>query len=296
MKQRIAWSYAILALLALTWGSSFILMKIGLKVLTPTQVAAFRMTLAGLVFTPWLFKYIRQVKRSDLPWMLAVGIIGNGIPAFLFTNAQLFLNSSLTGALNALTPLFTLLIGILFLGAKTGRLQIAGVLMGLAGALVLILSKDGGQNGNEQTSYAALVVLATICYGTSVNIIKNRLSHYKPLITAAFPLAFAALLSFPILQFSLDKTPPVAEWWWTSSFFAVLVLAVLGTAVSLIFFNRLIQLTDAVFASSVTYLIPVVAMLWGGMDGEIISLSQIFGMLVILFGIYLANRKSKKPQ
>lgn len=296
MKQRIAWSYAILALLALTWGSSFILMKIGLKVLTPTQVAAFRMTLAGLVFTPWLFKYIRQVKRSDLPWMLAVGIIGNGIPAFLFTNAQLFLNSSLTGALNALTPLFTLLIGILFLGAKTGRLQIAGVLMGLAGALVLILSKDAGQNGNEQTSYAALVVLATICYGTSVNIIKNRLSHYKPLITAAFPLAFAALLSFPILQFSLDKTPPVAEWWWTSSFFAVLVLAVLGTAVSLIFFNRLIQLTDAVFASSVTYLIPVVAMLWGGMDGEIISLSQIFGMLVILFGIYLANRKSKKPQ
>jgi drug/metabolite transporter (DMT)-like permease len=254
------------------------------------------MTLAGLVFTPWLFKYIRQVKRSDLPWMLAVGIIGNGIPAFLFTNAQLFLNSSITGALNALTPLFTLLIGILFLGAKTGRLQIAGVLMGLAGALVLILSKDGGQNGNEQTSYAALVVLATICYGTSVNIIKNRLSHYKPLITAAFPLAFAALLSFPILQFSLDKTPPVAEWWWTSSFFAVLVLAVLGTAVSLIFFNRLIQLTDAVFASSVTYLIPVVAMLWGGMDGEIISLSQIFGMLVILFGIYLANRKSKKPQ
>lgn len=294
MKERIALPYAILALLALSWGSSFILMKIGLNLFTPTQVAAFRMTIAGLVFSPWLITYSRKIKRNDLPWMLAVGVIGNGIPAFLFTNAQLFLNSSLTGALNALTPLFTLLIGILFLGTRSGALQIAGVLLGLLGALVLILSKEGGQQGNEQISYAALVVLATVCYGTSVNIIKIRLSHYKPIITAAFPLAFAALLSFPLLQFSLLNNPPVQQWWSTTSFMAVLVLAIIGTSVSLIFFNRLIQLTDAVFASSVTYLIPVVAMLWGWVDGEIIGPYQIFGMLIILLGIYLANRKSKK--
>lgn len=294
MKERIALPYAILALLALSWGSSFILMKIGLNLFTPTQVAAFRMTIAGLVFSPWLITYSRKIKRNDLPWMLAVGVIGNGIPAFLFTNAQLFLNSSLTGALNALTPLFTLLIGILFLGTRSGALQIAGVLLGLLGALVLILSKEGGQQGNEQISYAALVVLATVCYGTSVNIIKIRLSHYKPIMTAAFPLAFAALLSFPLLQFSLLNNPPVQQWWSTTSFMAVLVLAIIGTSVSLIFFNRLIQLTDAVFASSVTYLIPVVAMLWGWVDGEIIGPYQIFGMLIILLGIYLANRKSKK--
>lgn len=285
-------AYLILTFLALTWGSSFILMKIGMEVFTPTQVAAYRMVIAGFVFIPWVLKYAREVKKSDLKWMFAVGMIGNGIPAFLFTNAQTYLPSSLTGALNALTPLFTLLIGVFFLGMKSSRLQIAGVIIGLTGAMMLIFLKHNGET-ETRTGYAALIVVATLCYGTSVNLIKTKLSHYRPLITAAFPMAFAGSITLPVLIYGLYQSPPDTSVM-GNSLLAISVLGIVGTAISLIFFNRLIQMTDAVFASSVTYLIPVVAVFWGWLDKEQIGLIQLAALGIILVGIYLVNRKRSK--
>lgn len=293
MKRNALLAFGILAFLALTWGSSFILMKIGLRVFSPTQVAAIRITVAGFVFIPWLIKYRNHILKKDLKWMFAVGVIGNGIPAFLFTNAQLFLSSSLTGALNALTPLFTLLIGILFLGVRTKMLQVVGVLIGLGGALILVLAKSNPSDESRHLAYAALVVLATLCYGTSVNLIKTYLSHYRPIITAAFPLAFAASLGLPVLISSF-AVQAVESDQLLLPLLAVLTLGIIGTSLSLIFFNRLIQISDAVFASSVTYLIPVVAMLWGWLDNEYIGAFQVLGLLIILAGIYLANRPKRK--
>lgn len=284
--------YAILAFLALTWGSSFILMKIGMEVFTASQVAAYRMVIAGFVFIPWILKYAREVKKSDLKWMFAVGMIGNGIPAFLFTHAQTYLPSSLTGALNALTPLFTLMIGVFFLGMRSTRLQVTGVVIGLAGAMMLIFLKHNGET-ETHTGYAALVVFATLCYGTSVNLIKTRLSHYRPLITAAFPMAFAGSVTLPVLLYSLQQSPPDTSVM-GASLLAISVLGIVGTAISLIFFNRLIQMTDAVFASSVTYLIPVVAVFWGWLDKEQIGWVQLVALGTILLGIYLVNRKRSK--
>ncbi len=278
---------SVLSILALIWGSSFILMKEGLYVYNQWQVAALRISIAGLVLLPFVRWKAIKIESNDWPMFLISGLLGNFIPAFLFTAAQTRISSSLSGALNSLTPLFVLLIGLIFMGVKFNKFKLYGVILGLSGALLLIFSR-GFETDSSELSYSMLVVLAALCYGTNVNIIKYKLGHYPPFLVAAIPLAMMSVIALSILAvIGLEFSAQLVE---IKAGLAIVVLAVFGTSLSLILFNRLIQRTNAVFASSVTYLIPIVALAWGWLDGEVIGLSQILGLFIVLMAIWIVNR------
>lgn len=285
-----AWTF--LLILALVWGSSFILIKRSLAVFSSEQVAAGRIMLAWLFFIPMLIHQsrqpeIRQHVRYRWLYLLLAGLLGNLIPAFLFSIAGAHLNSSLSGALNSLSPLFTLLIGAFFFGRAIKLRQLSGILLGLVGSILLIFFSTTGSfsiNG-----YALLIVLATICYGTNINLIGRYLSHLPSVVSTSWlfmmvgPIALLALLPTDILA---RLGQPGAG----SSIMALTVLGILGSGVMTILFNRIVQLTTPVFASSVTYLIPIVALGWGIADGESVYLAQYAGMGTCLLGIYLTNK------
>ncbi len=277
-----------LSLLAITWGSSFILMKKGLIYFSPQEVAAYRITAAMLVLLPFSLPNLKTLKGNFLP-LLASGLFGNGIPAFLFAIAQTEIPSSLSGILNSLTSLFTLLIGILFFRVAAVRFQIAGVVVALIGALGLIgfaSLMDFGIYGK----YATLVIIAAGCYGIAVNIIKFYLHDIKPahITSLSFLLIGPGVLIYLLTGTQLvEKVTSVPGAW--LGLFYVSLLGIVGTAIAVIIFNRLIKETTAVFASSVTYLIPLVAVAWGLFDGETIGLEQVMFMVLILVGIFLIN-------
>lgn len=294
--------FLLLVTLSIIWGSSFLLMKIGLQVLTPIQLAAIRISIAGLVFMPFALKHIKRLNKEDRKYALLAGLIGNGIPAFLFALAQTKVNSSLAGVLNATTPLFTLLIGALFTSMVLTSSKIVGVIIGLVGAVIIVLGKviggliTGEQSLLEETNiaYTLLVVLATVCYGANINLIKSKLSQYKAIIISTIPLSFIALPGILILLFSdWSNVQSVEAAQVTRAIGATAILALVGTSLGLFLFNRLIQISGPVFSSSVTYFIPVVALILGVLDGERILGIQAIGMLLILTGVYLLNRAAR---
>jgi drug/metabolite transporter (DMT)-like permease len=269
-------------------------MKEGLKSMTAVQLAALRISIGGIVFAPFVIRFLRKIEKGDLKYVILAGILGNGIPAFLFAIAQTQVESSVAGALNALTPLFTILIGYAFGVIVLNTSKIGGVVLGLIGALAIILGKSQ-EVLTFNNAYTLLVVAATICYGANINLIKSKLYKYHPVVISALPLFFISIPGLAIL-FTSDLQPmmsiPKPQLW--SSVIAIVLLALLGNSLSLILFNRLIQLSGPLFASSVTYFIPVVAMIWGFADGEKISAIQLSGLLLILLGIYLVNKRIKE--
>ncbi len=281
--------YSILLLLAFVWGSSFILMKIGLRSFSSNQAAAIRILLASLVLLPLAIKNLKYLKRKDLKNLLIAGFIGTFIPAFLFTKAQTRLDSALAGMLNSLTPLFTLIVGLMFHKTKTGWKQILGLILGLLGALWLISLGEGVSLKNFNT-YALFIVLATLLYGTNVNVIKSTLTHLTgPQITS---LSFMFLWPVALIYLlTTDFNPVFQNPNWPYHLLALSTLGIIGTALAMLLMNSMIRYTSAVFASSVTYIIPVFAIGWGILDGERITFLHFACMGIILLGIYLINRK-----
>lgn len=283
-----SFQWIILLLLALTWGSSFILMKKGLLYFDSTEVAAFRVSMAMVVLLPISLANLKTLKGNFWPLLFA-GLFSNVIPAFLFALAQTQIPSAVSGMLNSLTSLFTLTVGVLVFRIRTTIVQVFGVLIALAGAAGLVGFESFYTLGTHG-KYALLIVLATIMYGVGVNIVKSKLHHVKPthitsltfLLTAPYALVY--LLFFTDFRSDLAHRPES----WTGVFY-LCILAIVGTAVAVIIFNRLIKETTAVFASSVTYLIPIVAIGWGILDGEKIGGSEVIYMLFILAGIFLIN-------
>ncbi len=282
----------LLLILAFIWGSSFILMKEGLKSFTSWQVAAYRLSIASVFFLPIFLKNIKKVDRKDYKVLFLSGVTGSGIPAFLFTYAQMHINSSTAGALNALTPIFTLLIGVLFLGVTLSLNKTLGVVIGFAGALLLVLFKPAGGMVKAEI-HGLFLVLATFLYGINVNLIKYKLGHYNAWTVASVPIFFMFPFMLSVLYFTgFFQIDFMANSQTLRSFGAISILGIVGTAISLVLFNQLIQLTNAVFASSVTYLIPVFALFWGILDGETTGIIQISGLLLILVGIAVIRRKN----
>lgn len=285
-------AYVLLIVLGFVWGSSFILIKIGLKNFTPIEVAAMRLFSAGVVLLPIFIGWYSQAKKKNFKWFLLSGILGSGLPAFMFAFAQTKLSSSITGSLNAMTPLFALLVGLVVFKIEVNWTKWLGVLTGLIGALMLILLKTGAQVSGD-LQYAAVVVCAAMFYGININIIKQKFAESRPMVIAAFPTVF---MSVPALVILLSDgfftkyhfTGPHLE-----SLLAVCTLGIVGTALALVAFNRLIQLTNAVFSSFTTYLIPVVALFWGVLDREQVNLWQILGLFFILGGVLLVNKRSQ---
>ncbi|QMW05871.1 DMT family transporter [Spirosoma foliorum] len=285
-------AWILLCALALVWGSSFILIKRSLVSFPPEQVGAGRLVFALFFFTPFLARQSRQADvrvavRHRWVALLASAVIGFVVPAFLFAEAGAHLNSSLAGALNSLSPLFTLILGGVFFGQSLKIRQAAGILLGLAGSLLLVFFSATGSF--QLNKYALLVVLATICYGLNTNLIGRYLSHLPALISTAWLFAFAgpiALLTLMPTDFLSRVITHENNW----SLGALVTLGVFGSGLMSIFFNRIMQLASPLFAASVTYLIPIVALMWGVLDGETIYLVQFAGMGVCLAGIWLVNK------
>jgi drug/metabolite transporter (DMT)-like permease len=280
----------ILAGLAIVWGSSFILMKRGLAVFAPVQVAALRVTISCLVLLPVAFVAVRSIDRSYWKYLALCGLLGNGLPALLFCTAQTGINSSTAGLLNAMTPVFTLLVGMTFFYLKPARVQIAGVGLGFVGAITLVLaaSKEA-PSGNPL--YGLLVVAATICYGVSGNIISRYLKHLNALHANALflvPIAVPYVLYLLLSNFSTVLTTSPDAW---PALGYVALLAVVGTALSNTLYTYLMKISSLLFASSVTYLIPITALVWGIADSERIGALHLVGITIILAGVYLVNRK-----
>jgi len=284
-------SVLIFIFLALVWGSSFILMKKGLQAFTPVQVGSLRIVLAFIFMAAISWKSIRVLSRDNVKPLLVVGFLGNGFPYLLFPLAVSQIDSALVGILNALVPLFTLLIGVMFFHSQIRILQIFGVLAGLCGAVYLIL--PGYQGGYFSLLFASLPVLATIMYAISINTLKNKLAHMKSVPLTFLALMFAAIPCSVYLVFSDFGTRLVSEPAALESLAYVAILGVVGSALAIILFNLLIQISSALFSASVTYLIPVVAIFWGWVDGEHVGWEHLIGVLLILIGIWLANKKPR---
>lgn len=281
----------LLIVLALIWGSSFILMKNGLKVYSASQVATMRMFFSFLCLLPLTLRHIWRVPLKKYGMITLVGLLGNGIPALLFATAQTKLNSSTAGVLNCLTPLFTLLVAAFFFKQKFGLQKVVGVVLGLFGAVALIMLKSNGSIDPNYT-YGLYILVATICYAWSVNLIKNYLHDLPALTISSMALLFIGpTFGYYLFQHTDFMLRTELTTGGLEAMSYVFLLALFGTALSLILFNKLVQLTTPIYASSVTYLIPIVAIFWGVVDGEPITLIHLLGMGAILFGVYLANRK-----
>ena len=285
--------WGLLIFLSLIWGSSFILIKRGLEVFSPGQVGALRIGTAALVLIPLAVPKLNTLSKRQWKWLFISGMIGSFGPAFLFAIAQTQLASGITGVLNALTPIFAMLVGVLFFGGSLLKKDILGIVLGFSGTVILILAGSGGDLGNLNY-YALFVIAATLCYGFNLNILKHQFSVLTPkLITSISlllisPLALVYLFGFTDF-IQVMKTEEGAY----LSLTYISILGVVGTAFALIIFNKLVQLTSPVFTSFVTYLIPIVAIIWGIMDGEELVTWHYLGIAFIIIGVAFSNRKKK---
>jgi drug/metabolite transporter (DMT)-like permease len=286
------WQYLLLAFLAIIWGSSFILMKKGLLAFNDMQVASFRIFISFVLLMPLAVKRVKRVKRRHILPLLVVGFIGNGIPAFLFTKAQTQVSSSMAGVLNSLTPLFALLVGLIIFKVKFIWQNLLGIVLGLLGASALVIISSGASFSTKNL-YPLLIVLATMCYAFTVNLIKQKLADLDSVTIIAMAFLFIGPFGGIYLA-SSDFTYALQSPYLLQSFSSVFLLAMFGSALATILFNYLIKYTTALFASSVTYIIPIVAIMWGLLDGETLIASQMLSISVILIGVYLVNKKKKK--
>lgn len=280
-------NWLIFVILSVIWGSSFILMKVGKEHLNGYQIGALRIFSAGLVFLPFALFHITRLPRRTIPLIVLSGCLGNLFPAFLFAIAIEKIDSSLEGILNSLTPLFVIVIGVLFFKAKLQPRKLAGVLVGFVG-LVLLSVYSGFSGANY--GYALLILLATILYGLNVNVVNYYLKGINPVHMATVSLAIVAIPAGAVLwqqdTFSMMVHDQGA---WTSMGAAIL-LGVMGSAVATVLFYMLIKRAGGLFASLVTYGIPVVAIFWGFVAGENVTAVQISCLALILGGVYLVNR------
>ncbi len=287
-----SFQFSILMLLAFVWGSSFILMKIGLRSFSPEQAGALRILLASLALLPMALRNLKHLRRKDLPSLLVAGFIGSFFPAFLFMIAETQINSSLAGMLNSLTPAFTLIVGLLFHKTAFRWTQSMGLFLGLVGATGLILAGEGFHLGTIN-SYAFYIVLATLLYATSINQIKSKLTHLNGIQITSLSFLFIGPVALAYLL-TTNFEPVFASKGWPVHLLALATLAIVGTAAAMLLMNTLIRYASAVAASSVTYVIPIFAILWGVLDGETVTLLHLVCMGFILAGVYMISRKGVK--
>ena len=284
-------AWFLLIMLTLIWGSSFILIKRGLEVFSAGEVGALRMLSASIVMTPIAIRKLGTINRRQLLFLLSVGFLGSFFPAFLFAKAETRIDSSMAGVLNALTPMFVVIVGALFYNQKFPLRTGLGLFIGFGGTLLLMTTGASGMFSGI-SYYALFIVLATVLYGFNVNIIKYNLYGLKAVNLTALSmflvLPVAAGYLFGSTDFVLKMEQQEGAW---LSLFYVAILGIFGTAVAITLFNKLVQMTSPVFTSSVTYLIPIVAVLWGLFDGERLQFGHYLGMATILLGVYITNRR-----
>jgi drug/metabolite transporter (DMT)-like permease len=287
-------NWGLLILLSLIWGSSFILIKRGLEVFSAGEVGAYRIVAAATFLLPLSIPRLRNLDKTQIKNLVIVGLVGSFIPAFLFAKAQTQLSSSLTGVLNALTPLAVVVIGALLFNSKITRRNGVGLAIAFIGVFILVTVKEGSGFGAfaDINSYAFYVILACVCYGFNLNIIKYKFVKLKPIeITAisllmVLPIALVYLMAGTEFSYKVVNVPEALP-----ALGYVTLLGVMGTAIALIIFNVMVKTATPVFASSVTYLIPIVAIFWGVLDGEVLLFGHYVGIVAVIIGVWVGNRK-----
>ena len=291
MKNQNVQAWGLLLILSLIWGSSFILIKRGLEAFDPGEVGALRILAAAIFMLPVALPKLKTLTRHHIKLLFGIGLLGSFIPAFLFAIGQTRLDSGITGVLNGLTPVFVLVIGAVFYKQAVGRDKILGVVMAFIGTAILLLAGSGGDI-SQLNYYALFIVGATICYGTNLNIIKFHLAKLKPLVITSVSIVFmgplAAVYLFGFTEFTTTLQEVDGAW---KALGYISFLGIMGTAIALILFNHLVQITTPIFTSTVTYFIPIVAIIWGLVDGEILITGQIIGIVTIFAGVFITNRR-----
>jgi len=289
-------NWLLLMVLAFIWGSSFILMNRAMfdnsnapTLLSASEVGAVRMVLAALFMLPFVYKSRKIFFSKDWIWLLLVGLLGNFLPAFLFTYAEQTISSSQAGMLNSLVPIFSLIVSVVLFSKKVKTKGLIGILIGFTGTLLLIyFSQSSHKSSTVDYSAVLMVILASMCYALSLNIIKEKLEHVPSIQLTAVSLVYMLIPSAIVLSCT-DFVSKITDNTFYPAIGYTALLAIGGTAIALILFNKLIKQTSATFASSVTYLIPFVAISWGIVFNEPINWSESF-ILLILAGIYLIKK------
>jgi drug/metabolite transporter (DMT)-like permease len=277
-------------LLSFIWGSSFILMKQGMKSLSAVQVASLRIASAGLALMPLVPRVYPTVPRRTFPLILLSGLLGSFIPAYLFCIAETKLDSGLAGILNALTPLFTLLIGVLFFRQRIAWMKWAGVLLGFLG-LVLLIWSGNHHIGLANMGYSGFILLATLLYGINVNLVSHYLKGFGARQITTIAMSLLAIPALVILIATGYFSMPVKDGAWLLSTAASMLLGVMGTAVATLLYYILLKRAGGLFSSMVTYGVPFVALFWGLLAGEVLGWAQVACLVIILAGVLLAQRK-----
>ncbi|NNE32273.1 MAG: EamA family transporter [Winogradskyella sp.] len=285
----IKWIY--LFILSIIWGSSFILIKKSLLGLSAFQLGALRTIITGIILLAFGYSKLKSVPKSKWKWLMISGFLGSFFPAFFFAIAETEIDSAVASILNSLVPLNTIIMGFAIFKITSTKRQVLGVIIGFIGTAILIL-KGSELNPNQNYLYAGFVIASTIMYAANVNIIKRYLQDVKPLAIAAGNYVFIIIPALIVLMFTdfftserLDHPDlPMAMVY-------VTILSVFGTALAKVVFNKLVQISTPVFASSVTYVMPMIALIWGVLDGESFSYIQGLAALLILMGVYLSHRR-----
>ncbi len=278
--------------LSLIWGSSFILMVKGLESLTAYQVASLRIIFSGIVLLPIALRHIKSIPKNKLFFIFLSGFQGSLLPAYLFCIAETKIDSALAGSLNALTPVFVIVMGAIFFNSKVSFHKVLGILISFIGSILLFFAQPTFAVDSNWL-FVLFVVLATLLYGINVNMVGKYLEGIPSLHIASIALSLNAIPALIVLYFTgyfsqdIFTTPMLIATGYT------FILGVLGTAVASVIFYMLMKRAGMIFASMVTYVIPSVAVLWGLILGEKIGWKQVACLAIILSGVYIANRVQK---
>ena len=289
-KQLLNW--LLFFVLSLIWGSSFILMKLGLQQLSSYQIASLRILSAGLILLPITIRYIGSIPLQKLSIVFLSGSLGSLIPAFLFCIAEEKIDSALAGTLNSLTPVFVIITGVVLFKNRISKNKTIGIFIAFLGCILLLLSKSHFQT-NQHFASLFLIILATMLYGFNVNMVSRNLLHIPSLHIAAVSLSLNAIPALIVLTFSGYFNMSLANSDILKATGAAVVLGLVGTAIATIIFYALVKRAGIIFASMVTYGIPFVAIGWGFVYGEDFGWQQVFCLVIILIGVYYSNKKIK---
>ena len=285
------WIYLII--LSIIWGSSFILIKKALIGLTPAQLGSLRIIFSSIIIFAFAWNTLKIISKKEWKWIIISAFLGSFFPAFLFAFAETEIDSSIASVLNSLVPLNTVIIGAIVFKIASSKKQIIGVIVGFIGTYLLI---DRGiqLNPDQNYLYSGLIILCSFLYGFNVNIIKKYLNDVPAVTIAAghFSVIFIpAIIIFLLSGFNSDQIHDPNT---MRSIGYVLILSIFGTALAKVLFNKLVQMSTAVFASSVTYSLLIVSLFWGILDGELFSLNQLMATMLIVLGVLLSSRKPRQ--
>jgi len=283
-----------LIILSIIWGSSYILIKKGLTGLTPIQLGSLRVIVTTILIAPIGYQKIKKIPKEKLKWVAFSAFVGSFLPAYLFAFAETEISSSVTAVMVSLTPLFTLLISVILFGEELLRKQVLGVIVGFLGIIVLINNEL--LESSFSLLYVMFVIIAAFCYAVNANVLKYKLPNIPALGIVFMSFLFMFIPAFIILFFSdfpfsdFASNPLIIE-----SIIYIIILALFGTAIAKVLYIKLLAISTPVFSVSTTYLMPIIAIFWGLLDGESFQPIQFIGTLIILMGVYLVTKK-KAPK